>query len=151
MYLISACLIGVNCKYNGAANLDQGLLKLFMEGQAIAICPEVLGNLSIPRNPCEIVKADDGSIKVMSKYGKDCSFNFIEGARKTLEICKSAGVDKAILQSRSPSCGYGKIYDGTFTGKLIDGNGLTAQLLSEYGIKIFTDKNWGEEGVMMKC
>ncbi|NLZ82633.1 MAG: DUF523 domain-containing protein, partial [Clostridiales bacterium] len=53
--------------------------------------------------------------------------------------------------SRSPSCGYGKIYDGTFTGKLIDGNGLTAQLLSEYGIKIFTDKNWGEEGVMMKC
>lgn len=142
MYLISACLVGVNCKYNGAANLDQDLLKLFMEGQAIAVCPEVLGDLSIPREPCEIVKADDGSIKVVTKSGKDVTCNFIEGARKTLDICKSAGVDKAILQSRSPSCGYGKIYDGTFGGKLIDGNGLTAQLLSDNGISVLTDKNW---------
>lgn len=148
MYLISACLIGVNCKYNGAANLDEDLLKLFMEGQAIAVCPEVLGNLSIPREPCEIVMDDVGSIKVLSKYGKDCTSNFIEGARITLEICKSAGVDKAILQSRSPSCGYGKIYDGTFTGKLIDGNGLTAQLLSDNGISVLTDENWKEEGEM---
>lgn len=148
MYLISACLIGVNCKYNGAASLDKDLLKLFMEGKAIAVCPEVLGNLSIPRDPCEIVKADNGSIKVMSKHGKDCTSNFIGGARKTLEICKSAGVDKAILQSRSPSCGYGKIYDGTFTGKLTRGNGLTAQLLSEHGIKVYTDENWREEGEM---
>jgi len=142
MYLISACLVGVNCKYNGTTNLDEDLLRLFMEGQAIAICPEVLGNLSIPRDPCEIIKADDGSIKVVTTSGKDVTSNFTAGARKTLDICKSAEIDKAILQSRSPSCGYGRIYDGTFSGKLIEGNGLTAQLLSEHGIKIYTDTNW---------
>jgi len=142
MYLISACLVGVNCRYNGKNALDERLVELIESGKAIAVCPEVLGDLPIPREPCEIIKTGDKTQKVISESGKDYTKNYLKGAAKTLEICKIIGIEKAILQSRSPSCGYGKIYDGTFKGKLIEGNGVTAELLDKNGIKVFNEENW---------
>jgi|GEM_PF-82821 len=143
-YLISACLVGVNCKYSGKNARDEKLVKLMEEGNAITICPEVLGELTIPRDPCEIQKYEGGIVKVTTQSGRDCTKEFVLGATKTLEICKIVGVKKAILQSRSPSCGYGKIYDGSFEGKLVEGNGLTADLLSKNGIQVFNENNWQE-------
>ncbi len=142
MYLISACLVGVNCRYNGENTLDERLVGLIESGEAIAVCPEVLGDLPIPREPCEIIKTGDEIQKVISQSAKDYTKNFFKGAEKTLEICKIIGIKKAILQSRSPSCGYGKIYDGTFSGTQIEGNGVTAELLDKNGIKVFNEENW---------
>lgn len=142
MYLISACLVGVNCRYNNTSIIDKRLQKLFEEGKAIAVCPEVLGRLSIPRQPCEIINTSDGIEKVVSKLGEDFTSAYDDGAIKTLEICKISGIKTAILKARSPSCGCGEIYDGTFSGKLIIGNGLTARKLLDNGIRVFTEDNW---------
>jgi uncharacterized protein YbbK (DUF523 family) len=142
MILISACLVGVNCRYNGKNTVDAGLAGLIKEGKAIALCPEILGELPTPRPPCEIVKLDNGEEKIISKDGIDHTNAYIEGALKTLEVCKILGITKAILQSRSPSCGNGTIYDGTFSGQLIDGDGVTTRLLLENGIKVFNEMNW---------
>lgn len=135
MYLVSSCLVGVNCKYNGGNNLNSELKTLYEQGKAIAICPEVLGKLPIPRECCEIINTENGK-KVISQSGKDYTQEYIDGANKALEICKIAGIRKAILQPRSPSCGCGTIYDGKFNGKLIDGNGITTDLLIENGIEV---------------
>jgi len=142
MYLISACLVGVNCRYNGENTLDKRLLELIENGEAIAVCPEVLGDLPIPREPCEIIETSDEKQKVIDKSGNEHTDSFLKGAEKTLEICKIIGIEKAILQQRSPSCGYGKIYDGTFSGKFIEGNGVTADFLAKNGIKVFNEENW---------
>uniref|UniRef100_UPI003217D2E9 DUF523 domain-containing protein n=1 Tax=uncultured Draconibacterium sp. TaxID=1573823 RepID=UPI003217D2E9 len=141
MYLISSCLTGVNCRYNGTSNTLEKLNKLIKEGKAIALCPEILANLKIPRESCEIV-LKDGQKHVIGKSKKDYTQAFLSGAQKTLEICQVAGIKKAVLQSRSPSCGYGKIYDGTFGNKLINGNGITAELLESNGITITTEEDW---------
>jgi uncharacterized protein YbbK (DUF523 family) len=142
MYLVSSCLSGVNCRFNGTNALDKKIKKLTEEGKAITLCPEVLGGLSIPREPCEIIKTGDNKKKVISRSGKNLTENYLKGALITLQICKTCGVEKAILKSRSPSCGYGMIYDGTFGGRLIQGNGVTADLLSKNGIRIFNEENW---------
>jgi len=142
MYLVSSCLIGSNCRYKGTAATCEGLLKLFEEGKVIPVCPEVLGGLSIPRDPCEIVKSEGGQLRVMSKSGNDFTDQFINGARITLEICKNANINVAILQSRSPSCGLKQIYDGTFSKTLIEGNGVTADLLEKNGIKVLNENNF---------
>ncbi len=142
MYIISACLVGINCRYNGKNSLNKELAQLVEDGKAIPICPEVLGQLPIPREPCETITTKEGVRKVMSVSGVDYSKEFLDGAMKTLEICNIIGIKTAILQSRSPSCGYGKIYDGTFTGRLIEGNGLTAEILIENGIKVLNEENW---------
>lgn len=140
MYLISSCLVGINCKYNGSNTLQEKLRDLMLSGIAIPVCPEMLGGLSAPREPCEIV---DG--KVVGKSGKDYTKAFHDGAQKVLAMCQSLGITKVILQSRSPSCGYGKIYDGTFTGSFVEGNGITADLLSKNGIKVYNESNWNED------
>lgn len=111
------------------------------EGQAIAVCPEVLVGLPTPRESCEI-QIKSGERFVMGKTGNDYTSLFKKAAVETLQMCKSKNVSKAILQSRSPSCGYGKVYDGNFKGELIEGNGLTADLLSKNDIEIFTDEDW---------
>ena len=141
MYLISSCLVGVNCRYNGTSTLNLKLKKMIEEGKAIAVCPEILVGLPTPRESCEI-QIKSGVRFVISKSGKDYTQLFKKAAVETLEICKSQNISKAILQSRSPSCGYGKVYDGNFKGEIIEGNGLTADLLSKNGIEIFTDENW---------
>lgn len=133
MYLISACLIGENVKYNGLHNEHKVALELYQKGLAIPVCPEVLGGMSIPRLPSEI-----SGDKVISKEGVDVSKHFYNGALKTLEIAQKNDIKIAILQARSPSCGSSQIYDGTFSDTLIDGQGKTTELLREHGIKVIT-------------
>lgn len=140
MILISACLAGVNCKYNGGNNLNEDIKKLVSEGKAILVCPEQLGGLTTPRSPSEIIDLE--SSRVISKEGLDVTKEFIKGAEETLKIAKNAGTNIAILKSKSPSCGYGKIYDGSFTGKLIKGNGITADLLMKNNIKVYTEEDY---------
>lgn len=129
--LVSACLLGKNCKYNGGNNLNQGVLD-FVEGhEVIGVCPEQLGGLSTPRLPAEIV---DGV--VTNKEGVSVDAEFRKGAQAALAAALENKVDLAILQSRSPSCGVKEIYDGSFSGKKIKGQGMFAKLLSAHGIKV---------------
>ena len=129
---ISACLLGDNVKYNGGNNYTK-LYAQTLKLDYLKICPETFGGLSIPRVPSEI-KGD----KVFSKRGEDLSEEFKIGAIKTLERLKKYGVDIIVMKSKSPSCGYGKVYDGTFTEKLIEGNGRTVEFLLENNIKIIS-------------
>lgn len=135
MILISACLCGVNCKYNGKNNLNEECLELLKKGEAILVCPEQMGGLETPRNPSEI-KIVNGEVKVFMNDGKDVTENYIRGAEEVLKLAKELNIKKAILRKKSPSCGYGEIYDGTFTNTLTKGNGITASLLIENGIEV---------------
>ena len=138
MVLVSKCLLGGNCKYNGGNNFNQKVVEYIDGKDYIEICPECMGGLTTPRDPSEI---DLESGRVYSCRGKDVTENFLKGAQQTLEIAKKNKADTAILKQSSPSCGFGLIYDGSFSGRKINGNGITAQLLSENGIKIFTEKD----------
>ena len=146
MIIISACLCGINCKYNGENNYNEKITQLLKEGKAIPVCPEQLGGQSTPRAAHEIVNgtgADvlEGRAKVLGPDGEDdVTGQFLKGARETLKIATDCSVKLAILKARSPSCGYGKIYDGTFTSTRIDGNGVTAELLIRNGIKVYTEE-----------
>lgn len=134
MVLVSACLVGVNCKYNGGNNYNEKIMELVKNGEAILVCPEQLGGLTTPRNPSEISNG-----KVIMNNGHDVTSNFNRGAKEVLELAKRLNIKKAILKSKSPSCGHGLIYDGTFSGKKIIGNGITAQLLIDNGIEVITE------------
>lgn len=135
MIIVSACLVGINCRYDGGNNANQKAIEMVNKGFAIPVCPEQLGGLTTPRIPAEIIKN-----KVINKNGEDVTGYFKKGARETLQIAKLANCRKAILKQSSPSCGYGKIYDGTHTGKIIVGKGITAKLLEANGIKIITEE-----------
>lgn len=140
MILVSACLAGVNCKYDGGNNLNEKILELVKKGEAILVCPEQLGGLTTPRTPSEI-GIIEGNKKVINKDGEDVTINFVRGAEEVLRIAKSLNITKAILKSKSPSCGCGLVYDGTFTGTKIPGNGITAQLLIDNGIEVITEND----------
>lgn len=135
MILISACLVGLNCKYNGKNNYDEKALQLVKNGEAIPICPEQLGGLSTPRNSAEI-KIINNVVHVFDNENKDVTDAFVKGANEVLKLAKELNVKKVILQSRSPSCGVGKIHSGNFDGKLIDGNGILAQMLIDNDIEV---------------
>jgi uncharacterized protein YbbK (DUF523 family) len=135
MILISACLCGINCKYNGKNNLNEECLELLKQGEAILVCPEQMGGLQTPRNPSEI-KIIDGEIKVFMNDGRDVTENYKRGAEEVLKLAKELNIKKAIFRKKSPSCGCGEIYDGTFTNTLTKGNGITASLLIENGIEV---------------
>ena len=139
MYLVSSCLAGVNCRYDGGNNENNIICELVRLGKAIAVCPEQSGGLSTPRPGCEIVTDESGKTKVVTKDGEDYTKEFIEGSEKTLVIAKKIGARMAIFKAKSPSCGCGFIYDGTFSSKLIKGNGLTTELLVKNGIKVYTE------------
>lgn len=139
MYLISSCLAGINCRYDGKNNLDEKAAALVRKGKAISVCPEVLGGLPTPRDPSEIIFEEEGNKKVVTQKGKDLTAAFKQGAEKTLKIAQIVGAKKAVLQQRSPSCGWGKVYDGSFSGTLIKGSGLTAELLIANGIEVLTE------------
>lgn len=146
MIIVSACLCGINTKYDGGNNLNEEVLKLVREGKAIPVCPEQLGGQSTPRPAHEICKgtgADvlDRKARILGPDGDDVTEEFIRGAYETFKIAKECNVKIAILKARSPSCGHGKIYDGTFTGNKIDGNGVTAELLKRHGIKVYTEED----------
>ena len=135
MILISACLCGINCKYNGKNNYNEKALELVKSGKAIPICPEQLGGLTTPRNSSEI-KIIDNEVHVIDNKNNDITKELKKGANEVLKLVKDLNVDKVILQSRSPSCGVGRIYDGSFTGKIINGNGVLAQLLIDNNIEV---------------
>lgn len=146
MIIVSACLCGINCKYDGGNNLDERVLKLLKEGKAIPVCPEQLGGQETPRAPHEIVNGNgrdvlEGKAKILGPEGDDVTSEFLKGAYETLKIAQICGSSIAILKARSPSCGTPEIYDGTFNGVKRPGNGVTAELLLESGIKIFTEEN----------
>ena len=142
IYLISACLLGINCRYNGSSSQIKELENLIDSGRLIPICPEVLGGLDTPRKPCEIIIKTNGGVKVVSKCGLDCTSEFQNGAQKVMEMAKICQVKKVILKANSPSCGSGFIYDGTFSGKLIEGDGVTSKLLLENDIEVYNETNW---------
>lgn len=137
MILVSACLAGINCKYNGGNNYNEKIFKMVKNGKAIPVCAEQLGGLSTPRIPVEI-KIIDGKKHAINKEGQDVTEQFEKGAREILELAKNLDIKQAVLQPRSPSCGVGKIYSGNFDGKLIDGNGFLAELLLENGIEVLS-------------
>lgn len=132
-YLISACLVGENVKYDGKNNFHQVANQLYEKGLAVTVCPEVLGGLSTPRISSEIV-----GDKVLSKAGIDVTKEFDLGAEIALKTALKHNIKIAILQARSPSCGSKVIYDGTFSGNLIQGEGVTTRLLRQNGIKVIT-------------
>ena len=127
--LVSACLLGENCKYSGGNNRNEQVRALERYFQLIPVCPECFGGLPIPREPSEI---RDGC--VVSKSGVDVTAAFADGAEKTLYIAEEENCGLALLKERSPSCGLGKVYDGTFTGTLTEGDGVCAQLLTDRGV-----------------
>ena len=136
MKLVSACLLGVNCKYDGGNNRNEKVISLLKDEILIPVCPEQLGGLPTPRVPSEI-KGD----RVYSIEGKDLTENFIKGAKETLRIAKLYGVKEAIFKDGSPSCGVNYIYDGTFKGVRIKGKGITTRLLEREGIKVISEKD----------
>jgi len=144
MILVSGCLSGNNPFYNGITKVNAHIRKLVEQGKAIPACPELLGGLPIPRERSEIAGGTgenvlSGRSKVISEGGKDVTENFINGAKAVLAIAKKHGIKKAVLKARSPACGCGQIYNGTFTGKLVEGNGVTCALLKKNNIEVISD------------
>jgi len=143
---VSACLVGENCRYDGGNCMNKKVLDFLKNKNLIIICPEILGGLPVPRVPSEIKGGSGkdvlkGKGKVINREGEDMTEYFIKGAEITLEILKLNKVDFVILKQLSPSCGKGKIYNGSFTNRIIEGNGVTTQLLLENGISIITEED----------
>jgi uncharacterized protein YbbK (DUF523 family) len=134
--ICSACLLGINCRYDGKRKQNKKVIGLTKEEILIPVCPEQLGGLPTPREP-----AEQRGGKVFTKSGKDVTENFKRGAKEVLKLAGLFNVKEAILKQRSPSCGSGQIYDGTFSGKIIRGNGVTAGLLKRKGIKIISEED----------
>lgn len=128
---VSACLLGENCKYNGGNNRNETVLKFIQDKEIIPVCPEVAGGLPIPRVPVELVQG-----VVINREGRNVDREFRQGVERTLEMLAGENIDLVILQPRSPSCGTKQIYDGTFTGTLVDGQGMLAKALIEKGYKV---------------
>ena len=141
MIIISACLLGVNCKYSGGNNKIQELEDLMKKEVLIPVCPEQLGGLETPRMPSEII-VKNGRKYVVDKNGNDLTIQFLKGAEETLKIVNMFNIKEAIFKSNSPSCGCGRIYDGTFSGRLVEGDGITSALLKANNIKIFNEINY---------
>lgn len=129
--LVSACLLGVSCRYDGTSNANEDIIKLMDKYEFIPVCPEILGGLATPREPSEIVGG-----AVMSKGGVDVTEQFVKGAEETLKLAKLYGCKKAVLKEKSPSCGFKKVYDGTFSKVLVEGNGIAADMLFKNGIAV---------------
>ncbi len=134
--LCSACLLGVNCRYDGRIKEYPRVLDLLADELLIPVCPEQLGGQPTPREDAEIV-----GTRVVTKSGADCTAEFRRGAEEVLKIARLLGIKKAILKQRSPSCGSGRVYDGTFTKTLRDGDGVTTALLKENGIEVISEED----------
>ena len=137
--LISACLLGVRCRYDGESKPIPEIDALTEKYELIPVCPEILGGLKTPREPSEI-----SGEKVLTKSGADVTAEYIRGAEETLRLGKLLGAKKALLKAKSPSCGKNIIHDGSFSGALIPGEGITAKLLSENGFEIYDETEIGK-------
>jgi uncharacterized protein YbbK (DUF523 family) len=141
--LVSACLAGIRCRHDGRAKTDPAVVAEVDAGRAVPACPELLAGLTTPRRPAEIVGGDgddvlDGRARVVDDTGADVTDQYVAGARRVLAIATAIGADRAVLQDRSPSCGSQRRYDGSFSGTLIDGLGVTAALLRRNGLTVTT-------------
>lgn len=139
--LVSACLAGRACRFDGSSNRDDAVARLVAEGRAVLVCPEEDGGLGTPRPPAEIVGGDghsvlDGTAKVVTEDGRDVTEEYVRGAHVALEAATRCGARTAILKVRSPSCGKGAVYDGSFERRLTKGDGVTAALLKRSGIEV---------------
>ncbi|WP_345472007.1 DUF523 domain-containing protein [Glutamicibacter ectropisis] len=139
--LVSSCLAGIPCRYNGKAKTDQNIVNAVARGEAIAACAEELGDLPTPRPPAEIVGGDgydvlQGNATVVSIDGQDLTEAFVAGAQKVAQLATSNGITEAVLQDRSPSCGCGAIYDGSHSGTLAEGDGVLAAILKQRGLQV---------------
>ena len=137
--LVSACLLGTPCRYDGASRPCAAVTTLKDKYELRPVCPEVAGGLPTPRTPSEICGE-----RVVMRDGRDVTENYRRGAEYALRIAKENSCDIAILKARSPSCGKGRIYDGSFTGILTSGDGIAAKLLSDSGIKVLNEENFTE-------
>ena len=133
--LISACLLGISCRYDGASQENREAAALASRFELVPFCPEIYGGLPTPRSPSERVKD-----RVVSREGKDVTEAFSRGARECLRLCRLLGIRTAILKEKSPSCGSESIYDGSFSGTLTAGDGVTAALLRKEGIAVYSEK-----------
>lgn len=137
--LVSACLLGEDCKYSGGNNYLPGIEDLEERYELIPVCPEQMGGLPTPRVPAERV-----GDRVVNRAGEDVTEAYRRGAEAALALAKAGGVRRAVLQERSPSCGSGRIYDGTFSGTLIPGQGVAARLLAENGVRVYAGDRFRE-------
>lgn len=135
--LVSACLLGKNCRYDGGNCYNEKIEQLKVKYEIIPICPEQMGGLPTPRTPVELVND-----RAVDRNGYDCTVQFIDGADKAVRFAKLYNCKYAVLKSRSPSCGLDHIYDGTFTGRIIKGNGITAERLRKEGITVLDENNF---------
>ena len=132
--IVSECLAGINCRYDGKNNKNEKVLEFIRNNNCILVCPEQLGGLSTPRIPAEIL-----GDKVINKNGEDVTHNFKNGALEALKIAELYNCKKAVLKAKSPSCGSKMIYDGSHTGKLKEGTGITTKLFIENGIEVVNE------------
>ncbi len=137
--MVSACLIGRNCKYSGGNNLNENVMRFLDGKQIIPICPEVMGGLTVPREPCELRygKAVDRTGRVVDEYLR-------KGAMKCIALARQEKVNLVILKENSPSCGIRQVYDGSFTGKLVPGRGIFADMVVREGIPVLSEKDFGD-------
>jgi len=143
--VVSACLAGVACTHEAQPKTRDWAVRLVAEGRAVPVCPEVAGGLPIPRPAAEIQGGDgddvlEGRARVVDEHGTDVTEHYLRGARTAAETARTAGAILAILKARSPSCGCGRIYDGTFDGALTDGDGVTASMLRREGLEVVNDE-----------
>lgn len=131
---VSACLCGVNCRYNGRGELNLKIKDLMIDNMIIPVCPEQLGGLTTPRDPCEIKEG-----LIITYKGDDLTAYFNKGALEVLKLMNLYGSKKAILKERSPSCGVNFVYDGSFTGKVVKGEGLLSKLLRENDVLVVSE------------
>ncbi|MED4224630.1 DUF523 domain-containing protein [Neobacillus cucumis] len=147
MILVSSCLAGLEVRYNGTHCLNEKIQKMIEKKQAVTICPELLGELLIPREPAEIIGGDGGDVlkrkaKVVTQSGQDVTEQFIKGAYEALRTAQELDATVVVLKENSPSCGSTMIYKGDFSGNKINGDGVTAALLRRNGIKVFSEENF---------
>lgn len=133
---VSACLVGKNTKYDGKNNYNEAVMKYIEGKEVILICPEVSGNMTIPRIPCEIKEN-----KVINKNNEDKTINFYNGAKKEIEKLLNEKITTIIVKEKSPSCGLKYIYDGSFQGKVINGSGIFTSLALKHNFTIYSEKD----------
>jgi uncharacterized protein YbbK (DUF523 family) len=155
--LVSSCLLGAEVRYHGgSAQSDSPILQRWVaEGRVVSACPEVAGGLSVPRPPAEIVGGDGsqvliGPAKVVTREGADVTGAFRAGAEHAVEMARGLGIRVAVLKSRSPSCASTQIYDGSFTGHLSGGHGVTAAALIQAGVRVFDEMHFEEADALLR-
>lgn len=147
-YIVSSCLAGIPCRFDCADKNNKYVNELIKEGKAIPICPEQIAGFPTPREACECILVD-GEFRVISKSGNDYTEQFFKGAKLTLEFAKKYGINKAILQKNSPSCGV-RTYDGSFSGTLANYSGITAKMLKDEGFEIISSEDLNEQFIENK-